>query len=931
MSSKNALVKKLYKHPRVILGIILGITFFFALQLPRIRFDNNNFRFIPESDPARIADTEMAKIFGDSVPLLIGIQRKYSTVVDREFLEKMQELDKRLLALPLVKNVVSLTTTTHIEAAGDSIATEKLIPEHLTGSPEELKAIIERIRSLDTYNRSLVSDDLKATQTIIFLNVKQEESGLPETVAVCRAVMRMAEEWNCPDSVTYVTGAPVFSEIVNEATGHDLMLLVPIVVVVVAGVLFFSFRRFSGVFLPLLTVIISCVWAIGAMALLQIPLTILSTVLPVILIAVGSAYGIHVINHYFDEVTQSKEISTGTHSAQIIEAMGRVIPPVFLAALTTFAGFVSFCFTSVVPIFEFGIFSSFGVLSAFIVAVTLIPSILILRGPRNPTIGGRFGVQPSHTGIIDRVIADTLMIVHAHKRSVLLVSVGCIIFAGLGISKLVIDNVLMEYFEPDVQVVRSDTFIRENFGGSKLLNLIIKGTKQGDVIRPDVLQAIDSLAVYSEENIPEVGKITSLADVIKRFNQVYNADAPATGLAATERGFQPSSGGQLGATSTAASSGEQTGVASTAADTGANSEDDSFGDFGNFDDFDASWGDDESWGDAESPVSPAGKVERTAADTQKEPVYTFSEVVEKLAAAQTARHGRYVSATELVDALKKDVNYKGASYYEIPTNPKKYGKETQEELTTLIQNYLLLLAGNVQDFIDDTHAPTTLKVNIQLRTVGQQDSEQALQAIMAYVKDNFPKDISIEPNGSMFIEQSLNTLVVQSQLISVAVSFGIVFLILAFYYRSIVAGIIGIIPLMISVALNFGFMGIVGIKLNIGTAMVASFAIGIGIDYTIHYLAAYHHEYTKRRNDPNFLIHTFYGSGKAILFNAVAVGAGFAVLMLSKFNMLSELGLLIALVMGTSSFASLTILPTILSIVKPRFITKALPGDFENI
>ena len=465
MNLKNALVKRLYKHPRIILGIILGITLFFALQLPRVRFDNNNFRFIPESDPSRIADAEMVKIFGDSVPLLIGIQRHYSTVVDREFLEKMQELDQQLLALPLVKNVVSLTTTTHIEAVGDSIVNEKLIPEHLTGSPEELNTITERLRSMETYNRSLVSDDLKATQTIIFLNIKQEESGSPETVAVCREVMRIAEEWDFPDSVTYVTGTPVFSEIVNEATSHDLIFLVPIVVIIVAGVLFFSFRRFTGVFLPLLTVIISCIWAIGAMALLQIPLTILSTVLPVILIAVGSAYGIHVINHYFDEVTQSKEISTETHSAQIVEAMSRVIPPVFLAALTTFAGFVSFCFTSVVPIFEFGIFSSFGVLSAFIVAVTLIPAILILRGPRNPTIGGRFGAKSSHTGIIDRIIADTLMIVHAHKRSVLLVSLGCIIFAGLGISKLVIDNVLMEYFEPDVQVVKADTFIRENFGG----------------------------------------------------------------------------------------------------------------------------------------------------------------------------------------------------------------------------------------------------------------------------------------------------------------------------------------------------------------------------------------------------------------------------------------------------------------------------------
>ena len=220
-------------------------------------------------------------------------------------------------------------------------------------------------------------------------------------------------------------------------------------------------------------------------------------------------------------------------------------------------------------------------------------------------------------------------------------------------------------------------------------------------------------------------------------------------------------------------------------------------------------------------------------------------------------------------------------------------------------------------------------MNIQLRTIGQQDSEKALNDIMDYVKTHFPQDVQVEPSGSILTEQSLNTLVVQSQLISVAVSFAIVFLILTAYYRSMIAGIIGIIPLMISIALNFGFMGVVGIKLNIGTAMVASFAIGIGIDYTIHYLAAYHREYGKRQNESghDFLIHTFYGSGKAILFNAISVGAGFAVLILSKFNMLADLGLLIALVMGTSSFASLTVLPTILSIIKPKFITKALPGD----
>ena len=112
------------------------------------------------------------------------------------------------------------------------------------------------------------------------------------------------------------------------------------------------------------------------------------------------------------------------------------------------------------------------------------------------------------------------------------------------------------------------------------------------------------------------------------------------------------------------------------------------------------------------------------------------------------------------------------------------------------------------------------------------------------------------------------------------------------------------------------------IKLNIGTAMVASFAIGIGIDYTIHYLAAYQKEIILSDDEPSFLYASFLGSGKAILFNATSVGLGFAVLGLSKFNMLSELGLLIALIMLTSSLGSLTLLPTLLTIIKPKFFHK---------
>ena len=879
-------INKFYKHPVAMLITILAITLFFALQIIRLNFDNNNFRFIPKNDPSRISAKKIADIFGEDVPILIGIERRFSTIIDKEFLDEVKQLDEKLKEIELVKNTVLITNTTHIDIGEEGIVSELIIPPDFSGAEEEIKSIKHKLRSWDMYERSLVSEDLHATQILVFLNITNEESGSPETIAACRKIMKLTDSWNFPDSKIYLTGTPIFNEIVNEATAHDLSFLVPLVIIVVLGVLFLSFRRFTGVFLPLLTVICSVIWALGAMALFNVPLSILSTILPIILIAVGSAYGIHVINHYYDEVVQDDSISKEEHKEQVIKALSEVIRPVFLAALTTFAGFVSFCFTSVVPIFEFGIFSSFGVAAAFLISITLIPGILILRGPKKPSM--RWADKKDNTSRLDRGIASTFVLIAEHSRSVILFVGLIIIFSIFGLKKLVIDNVLMEYFDKDTAVIQSDSFMRKHFGGSKLLEMVIKTQDGSDVLRPDILKAIDDLSSFLEEEVEDVGKVTSIVPLIKRLNQAYNADEAPEGVSTESQG----------------------------ADDNINEAEpsDDFGDFGNFE---------EESDDADTQLA------KNTSKPKKQ--YTQEEIMAMLNEAAEERAKNNLSAEDLVYEFGKKVNYKGLAYYEIPSDPKKYGKNSQEELSAIMQNYLILLGKNTEGFLDNNTNPKTLKVNIQLRTVGQQDTDKVLEEINEFVHLKFPKDVIAETGGFVLVEKTLNKLVVESQLISVGVSLFIVFIILSVYYKSVFAGFFGIIPLALSILINFGIMGRLGIKLNIGTAMVASFAIGIGVDYTIHLLAAYHKCFLKTKGSGQFLYLTFLGSGKAILFNAVSVGAGFAVLMFSKFNMLSELGFLIALIMITSSLGSLTILPVLLNLMKPKFIRKLLPVDIKEI
>jgi predicted RND superfamily exporter protein len=285
-----------------------------------------------------------------------------------------------------------------------------------------------------------------------------------------------------------------------------------------------------------------------------------------------------------------------------------------------------------------------------------------------------------------------------------------------------------------------------------------------------------------------------------------------------------------------------------------------------------------------------------------------------------------MSADDLVWELKRQVNYEGASYYEIPADPKRYGKQTPQELQQIVSNYLLLLSGNISDYANDPLEPTAIKATIQLRTMGMIDSHAVFGEIEKYVAENFPGNVEVTLGGTTMVESSLNDLVVQSQVISMMISVISIFFIIAVANKSMVAGLMAMTPLSISILLNFAIMGLAGIKLNLGTSMVGAVSVCVGIDYTIHSLEAYKREYLASRKNGadedggDFLRRVFFSSGKAIIINATSVGAGFAVMLLSSFVMLADFGLLVAFTMFSSSLVSLTVLPAMLALIKPKFI-----------
>ncbi len=156
-----------------------------------------------------------------------------------------------------------------------------------------------------------------------------------------------------------------------------------------------SFRCLMGVLLPMIIVAISTVWTLGIMSLLQIPLSILGTVIPVLMLAAGSAYGIHLISRYFDEASPNKN-----QRGIVFRTSGHVDQPVALAGLATIIGFGSLGISKIVPMRSFAIFTALGVLIALVIALLFLPSMLLLCRRPLPQ------KESTHIRISDRFIRE---------------------------------------------------------------------------------------------------------------------------------------------------------------------------------------------------------------------------------------------------------------------------------------------------------------------------------------------------------------------------------------------------------------------------------------------------------------------------------------------------------------------------------------------
>jgi len=247
----------------------------------------------------------------------------------------------------------------------------------------------------------------------------------------------------------------------------------------------------------------------------------------------------------------------------------------------------------------------------------------------------------------------------------------------------------------------------------------------------------------------------------------------------------------------------------------------------------------------------------------------------------------------------------------------------------LIEQYMFLysIAGEDNDFdliLNDTDSPSFSQCFVRIKKVSTVDLMALVDDTEDYIHSNYYDGRPIKPmlSGPAALLGAVSHLVIRGQIISLAIASLVILVIMSIVFRSFIGGLLASLPMALAVLLIFGLLGNFGIPLNMTTSLLTCILVGVGIDYSVHFL--WHLREHIRDGDEleHAITNTMKVSGKGILFNGISVIVGFSVLMYSVFMPLKAFSVLIMASIGFCLIGGMAILPAMVSLIDPDFIRK---------
>jgi len=909
------------KYAKSIFIVLILLTIFAAMQVKNLKIEDDITKYISEDDPDIKFYSEVIEKFGGSQMNVSMISLEYEDLFTLENLERIKNITEQLEKAPFVKSVNSFLNMPKIITTDVGLEVKDLV-EVFPENDEDAKELKLSLLTDNLVKGKFISED----GNVALLMVETEKDIEDEKLKV--ELENIIESLKGQTLQVHYFGMPFIMAEVSKSSWGTMRLGI-IAAITVLLILYFCFRSFRGVFLPLAVALLSSFWVMGFVASTGRSVTMMISAIPVLMISLATAYGIHFISRYYEE----------RHNLNPIKAVNITIrdifTPILMSALTTMAGFLSLTAAIVRPMTEFGFFATMGIFFAFVLATFLLGSFFTIFPPKK--IHEKFSHESND--VVTRLLRLLSQLILKEKKIVLIAVLIIVTISVAFSTRVKTESSIESRMGAGSEIVKIMNYFNEKFGGTDFLYVY---TEANNVKDPYVLRQMKKIGDYSKQ-FDTFGESSSITDFLTQLNDAMENKniIPANEQKIENLWFFAGDNEYI--STMIGENNEDTLLQISTKEMTSSSLDYAITEMYEF-------------------IEKIPKKVRTIGFSEIEEegkLAYYQNLAEEIISSLTAKNIKIENSEILKEEL---IKIAGTPSSEFEKDTKEFVEEILkvssleiEDLGIASTDLFPILANYTKEKRSQDDLLTELMVNLKLseddaiylqeglevskkivqdrekvrfaqsetgRLIGKNLTDEE-KDILWYLMDEeiyVPDDngdtkVSFTLTGIPVISDKINTSLFRGQIKSMIAAFIAVSIMLVLQFGSLILGWFAMIPITLTIVTAFGTMGLLNIDLNIGTIMVASIAIGAGIDYTIHYISRYKNE-LKRKSKIEAMKITLTGTGRAIVFNSVSVAAGVFVLGFSEIKMMAVFGKLIGSVMLLSVVYTLTLLPILLNSIK---------------
>ena len=497
-----------------IIGVLL-ITVFMGFQIPKVEMSYEYSNLLPATDSAYLDYLDFHEKFGQEGNVMVFAIQDY----DFYQLDKMNDWISMCDSLKALHGIVALVDITHSfnlhkDTLNKKFDIRPIFPNHIKNQ-QELDSLVNIIENLPFYDGTLFNK----TKDIygMMVSVSADVMNSPARVGLVKDILELTEHFSEKHNLQmHYSGLPYIRVINAKNIKGEMYMFIILSLLITTFILYLFFRSFRILGFCLLIVLICVSWTVGVMAMLGIKITLLTAMLPPLLIVICIPNLVFMINKFHAEFDR--------HGNKI-KALQRMIQKIgnasFLSNLTTAAGFATFIVTSSQILVEFGITASIGITFVYLVCLIMIPcGFSFMPEPDNKQI--KHLHNKTVTGILERV---TQLILN-RRNVVYTIAIVVVILGGIGLSLMKSTGYMVDDLKETDPIRQDLSFFEENFDGLMPLEVTVDFGKPKQVLNLSNLQKLDKLSEELSKD-EDISKPISIIEVIKFANQAFYNGKPA--------------------------------------------------------------------------------------------------------------------------------------------------------------------------------------------------------------------------------------------------------------------------------------------------------------------------------------------------------------------------------------------------------------------